>query len=332
MAQKKISPDIISLITKKIIFFEDVIQKTILHVQKNKMLDIIGLSEVNICVNMLFDLNQKIKEININELTNSDKVSDKDTDNIINILQNINNELSCLFRVFGTDLFEDLLWICFGNNSINYYTSTDMDRHKFELLKKYFHPTSYKIMNVAKALDKVTSDEHILSDKSNNLDAIDVSIKVKSFHLKVYGLQLVVHNIQQKKSLIITGSVDNILLDLLDNVYVTSKIKMIKENAPKTPEFQDETFNKYIKSLNLKDFFIYDTHNIYSKYVGYLSNITNIRQKTISQTVKDFIGADLFSKRLTIIQLLIKSENHDNQYLAYLLYDLLSNDLNSQVS
>ena len=104
---------------------------------------------------------------------------------------------------------------------------------------------------------------------------------------------------------------------------------MIKDNAPKTPEFQDETFNKYIQSLNLKDFFIYDTHNIYSKYMGYLSNITNIRQKTIAQTVKEFIGADLFSKRLTIIQLLIKSENHDNQYLAYLLYDLLSNDLNS---
>ena len=329
MAQKKISPDIISLISKKITFFEDVIQKTILHVQKNKMIDIIGISEVNSCVNMLFELNQKIKEININELTNSDKVNDKVTDNIINILQNINNELSCLFRVFGTDLFEDLLWICFGNNSINYYTSTEMDRHKFELLKKYFHPTSYKIMNVAKALDKVTSDEHILSDKSNNLDAIDVSIKVKSFHLKVYGLQLVVHNTQQKKSLIITGAIDNILLDLLDNPYINSKIRMIKENAPKTSEFQDETFNKYIKSLNLKDFFIYDTHHIYSKYMGYLSNITNIRQKTIAQTVKEFIGADLFSKRMTIIQLLIKSENHDNQYLAYLLYDLLSNDLNS---
>jgi hypothetical protein len=331
MAQKKISTDIISLISKKIIFFEDVIQKTILHVQKNKMLDIIGISEVNSCVNMLFDLSQKIKDINMNELTNSDKVTDKVSDNIINILQNVNNELSCLFRVFGTDLFEDLLWICFGNNSINYYTSTDMDRHKFELLKKYFHPTSYKIMNVAKALDKVTSvsDENILSEKSNNLDSIDVSIKVKSFHLKVYGLQLIVHNIQQKKSLIITGVVDNILLDLLDNIYINTKIKMIKDNAPKTPEFQDETFNKYIQSLNLKDFFIYDTHNIYSKYMGYLSNITNIRQKTIAQTVKEFISADLFSKRLTIIQLLIKSENHDNQYLAYLLYDLLSNDLNS---
>lgn len=332
MAQKKISPDIISLISKKIIFFEDVIQKTILHVQKNKMLEIIGISEVNSCINLLFELNQKIKDIDINELTNKDKVSDKVTDNIINILQNVNNELSCLFRVFGTDLFEDLLWICFGNNSVNYYASTELDRHKFELLKKYFHPTSYKILNVTKALDKVTSDDNILSDKSNNLDSIDVSIKVKSFHLKVYGLQLVVHNLQQKKSLIITGTVDNILLDLLDNIYINSKIKMIKENAPNAPEFQDEAFNKYIKSLNLKDYFIYDTHNIYSKYVGYLSNITNIRQKTIAQTVKEFIGADLFSKRLTIIQLLIKSENHDNQYLAYLLYDLLSNDLNSSTS
>ena len=103
MVEKKISPDIISLITKKIIFFEDVIQKTILHVQKNKLLDIIGISDVNSCVNMLFELNQKIKDININELTNtdkvSDKVSDKVTDNIINILQNINNLSSLLFNL-----------------------------------------------------------------------------------------------------------------------------------------------------------------------------------------------------------------------------------------
>jgi ATP-dependent Lon protease len=328
ITEKKVSNDIISLISKKILFFEDVIQKTILHVQKNKMLDIVGISDVNNCIHLLFELSKSIKEINIASLEK------ENTDNAINILQNINNELSSLFKIYGTELFEDLLWICFGNNSINAYATTELEKQKFELIKKYFHPTSYKILNsnLNKGSDKSLTEETatpVLSEKSKNLDAIDVSIKVKPFHLKVYGIQVVVHN---KKSLIIYGIVDDIIIELLDNLYINSKIKMIKDSAPKSPEFQDESFTKFIKSFLLKDFLIYETHDIYSKYVGYLSNLAAINQKTIGQTVKDFITSDLFSKRSTIMQLLIKSNKHDNQYLAYLLYDLLSNDTNNAVS
>ena len=246
MPEKKVSNDIITLISKKILFFEDVIQRTILHVQKNKMFDILGVSEVNNCIHLLFELTKSIKEINIASLEK------ENTDNAINILQNINNELSSLFKIYGTELFEDLLWICFGNNSINVYATSDLEKHKFELLKKYFHPTSYKILNsnLNKSSDKSLSDESstttFLSEKSKNLDATDVSIKVKPFHLKVYGIQVIVHN---KKSLIIYGIVDDIIIELLDNLYINSKIKMIKDSAPKSPEFQDETFAKYIKSI-----------------------------------------------------------------------------------
>ena len=338
IAEKKVShvtPDIITLISKKIGFFEDVIQKTILHVQNNKLLNLIGVSDVNACINSLFDLSKKMKEI----VCKNDSKCVVETDNIINILQHINNELSTLFKVYGTDLFEDLLWICFGNNSINTYASSEMDRNKFELLKKYFHPTSYKILNVKKGdpgsdkekLEKEKHDDIGLTDKSKNLDAIDVSIKVKQFHLKVHGLQLIIHNPQQKKSLIISGIVDDIIVDLLDNKFINFKIKGIKDNAPKTVEFQDETFAKYITSLNLKDYLVYELPEIYSKYAGYLSNLENMRQKTIAHTVKEFISSDIFIKRSTIIQLLIKSDKHDNQYLAYLLYDLLSNDVNGLI-
>jgi ATP-dependent Lon protease len=317
IAEKKASQattDIITLISKKIVFFEDVIQKTILQVQKNKLLNIIGVIDVNTCINSLFDLSKKVKEINcLNDSKNT-----SDTDNIINILQHINNELSTLFKVYGTELFEDLLWICFGNNSINTYTCTEMDRNKFELL------------NTKTASDK-DKDDSGLTEKSKNLDSIDVSIKAKQFHLKVYGLQLIVHNPQQKKSLIISGIVDDIIVDLLDNKFINSKIKSIKTNAPKTVEFQDLAFAKYITSLNLKDYLVYELPEIYSKYAGYLSNLETIRQKTIAHTVKEFISADIFIKRSTIIQLLIKSDKHDNQYLAYLLYDLLSNDANGLI-
>ena len=320
---KKTTPEIISLIEKKLSFFQDVIQNTILHVQKNKMLDIISISEVNICMNMLIELSKKLKDIS--------EISIKsNTDNIINVLQVVNNELSSLFKLFGTHSFEDLLWICLGNNSVNSYAISDMDKHKFELLKKYFHPTSYKILGSKKNdSDKSSkSDDNSLNEKSKNLDSVDVSIKIKPFYLKIYGIQIIIHNPQHKKSLIITGIVDDVMIDFLNNKYINLKYQAIKTNSPQSPDFECDTFTRFIESLSLKDYLILEPHEIYSKYVGYLSNLNALNQKTITQVIKEFVSADLFIKRNTIIQLLIKIDKYDNQYLAYLLYDLLSNDMN----
>jgi hypothetical protein len=64
------------LIENKYTFFRNVIQKTILHVQQNKTLDITGMSEVGICMNNLCNINEcltKIKEmINLNDVSNTD--------------------------------------------------------------------------------------------------------------------------------------------------------------------------------------------------------------------------------------------------------------------
>jgi len=320
---KKTTPEIILLIEKKLSFFQDVIQNTILHVQKNKIFNIIGVSEVNSCINLLIELSEKLKDINNTNIKNN-------TDNIINILQVVNNELSSLFKLFGTNSFEDLLWICFGNNSVNTYAISDMDKHKFELLKKYFHPTSYRILGIKKSENdkQIKFEDTPFNEKSKNLDSVDVGIKIKSFYLRVYGIQIIIHDPQHKKSLIITGTVDDIMIDFLNNRYINLKYQAIKTNAPHSPDFQCDTFTRFIQSLNLKDYLISEPHEIYSKYAGYLSNLNTIRQKTITQAVTEFVSSDLFIKRNTIIQLLVKIDKYDNQYLAYLLYDLLSNDLN----
>lgn len=321
---KKPNQDIVVLIERKMAFFQDTIQRTILHVQRNKMLDIIGISEQNNCINTLFELSKTIKGIN-------EQAINTNTDTVINSLQHINNELSSLFKLFGTELFEDFLWVCFGNNSVNTYAISDMDKHKFELLKKYFHPTSYKLLGSKKSDNSSKSDDNLLTEKSKNLDCADVSIKIKSFYSKVYGLQVIIHNPQHKKSLIISGVVDDVLIDFLNNKFVNLKIKAIKDNVPNSSEFKGDTFERFVNSLGLKDYLLYEPHEVYSKYAGYLSNLAAIKQKTISQTVKEFISSDLFSKRLTLIQLLVKSDKYDNQYLAYLLYDLMSNDSNGIV-
>jgi hypothetical protein len=54
----------INIIEKKLLFFKDIIEKTLFHVKKNKTLNILSLSDVNTCVEKLFEINNNITKIN----------------------------------------------------------------------------------------------------------------------------------------------------------------------------------------------------------------------------------------------------------------------------
>jgi len=313
----KPSNDMLPLVERKVDFFKDVIQKTIIHVQKNKILDILGISDVSTCIEKLGELSKKIED-----MTSKKNVS---TDTIINSLQVINNELSSLLKNYGTDNLEDLLLICFGNN--NKIATEEDELAKFELLKKYFHPTSYKVITKDENKKKDENEEKIV-----NLICSDVASSYKQFHMKVYGIKLYVYSIPLKKSLLITGIVDDVVIEFLNNKYITNKIKLVKDNLPNDADFKSDAFDKFMSSLILKDFLIYDNYNdFYSKFAGMICQNIAIKQKQISQAVKEFASDDMYSKRNTLIVLLIRSSNYENQYLAYLLYDLLSNDSNGNV-
>jgi len=312
------------LVDKKLEFFKDIIQKTILHVQKNKTLDILGISDVSTCIDKLNEISKKINEIN--ELTQM-KDHNATADNKINGLQFINNELSGLFKNYGTQNLEDLLIVCFGNNYK--ITSNEEENQKCELLKKYFHPTSYKVVVKKDDKNKKHDDN---DDNTKNLDCIDITTNYKQLYMKVYGMKLYINNANLKKSLIIYGIVDDIIVDFLNNDYISMKQQNILKNLPNDDIFKDTVFKIFMSSLILKDYLIHDNHlDIYNKFAGILTMNTAIHQNQISQVVKEFIVDDMYSKRNTIISLLIKSSCYDNQYLAYLLYDILSNDSNGNV-
>ena len=312
---KKSTNDVLPIIERKIEFFKDVIQKTVIHVHKNKSLDILGISDVTICIDKLVDLSKKIEDLLTLKIT--------DTDNIINNLQIINNELSTLLKNYGTESLEDLLLICFGSN--NNITNDDNEFYKFEILKKYFHPTSYKVI-IKKDDSKKKDDE---DEKNNNLSCFDVVTSYKQFHMKVYGIKVYVNSVQLKKKLLIYGILDDVIVDFLNNKLITNKIKLINENIPNNLDFKNIVFEKFLLSLSLKEFLINETENdIYNKYVGITSQFNLLKQKQISQIIKEFINDDLYNKRVVLINLLIRSYYYENQYLAYLLYDLLSSESN----
>ncbi len=325
-----------SIISQKIKNYQEIIQNTILYIQKYKTLDIIDAGDLNICIQNMENLYESCRNVLI-------LIKDKenvDINDIANRLQIINNELSINFKSYGTGNLKHLLDICIGPDYINKYFKNKPKEGLFNIIEKYIHPISYKIMDWKekntfenKKINKKLAKNRIVEDfmlveTADSLDCFDLARTTKNFQTKVYGIKVCFQNPEKRKTLIISAIVDEMVIDCLNDNFVEKKIQSLILDKPKDDIFQNEDFHRFVKSLTLKLLLVYNNKELYQKYTGYISQINRLKKKTISQVVKEFISDDLFGQRKTLIQLLIKYDDLELQYLAYLLYDLLSNETN----
>ena len=61
-------------------------------------------------------------------------------------------------------------------------------------------------------------------------------------------------------------------------------------------------------------------------YRHYLNSLKIFRNRPLSKIISEFIKSDLVCKRKTLVQLLLDENDTEFQYMAYLLYDTISND------
>ena len=325
------STSIKSQLEETIEYFNLLIQKTLLSIQKYKQLDIIGANELNTATQNLEHLYVELSN-NLILLKNK-----QNTNKVKNNLETIRTDLHSIFKNYGTENIRDLLNIVYGDE---YISSMDWDINKYQLIESYVHPINFKVMpwktERKNYSDKVLEKNKIIEDfiiveKSNNLDCFDLSRTSKTFQSKVYGIKIAFHNEKEKKTIIVAGLVDEILTTCINNDYLNTLIENIIKKSNTIADYDQKSFERYIQSLTLKEFIIYSLDEINNKYEGYMNQVKLIKQKTIAQVVKEFINNDLFGQRKTLIQLLLKSDEHEYQYLAYLLYDLLSNDNNGTI-
>lgn len=305
------------ILNKKIEFYKEVIQKMTIQLEKNKQYDILGLNDITTC-------NEKIEEIivKINEFENGLNCLEISKNNV-GKLQVINDELSGILKNYGTYDLNDLLQVCFGNN-IN-IDEEDLDM--FQLLKQYFHPICYKVL-LKTSIE--TSSNHT---KQVIIKCSDAQNTHDKFYVKVYGIKVDIYSHIMKKGITIIGICDNIIIPLLNhNSFIRNKIRYIRENIPQTDDFDKPTFDNFLDSLTLKDYLITENNNdVYNKFIGITKQNDIFKSKTIQQMVKDFMTEELYNKRNILMRLLLHSEQLNNQYIAYLLYDTLSNENNNVV-
>ena len=119
---------------------------------------------MNICIQNLEKLYESTNNI-ITLLTNKKKLID--FNDIINKLQQINNDLSSNFRLYGTKSIEYVLDVCFGNEYIN-DNINENNSYLYEVVKKYIHPINYKVLDWKDDNNKNEKNKAKISKESHN--------------------------------------------------------------------------------------------------------------------------------------------------------------------
>jgi len=324
-------------------YMKEMIERTILSHNNYKIMDILSSNDLNMSIQYLEKIYQSLESV-------ESSINFKPLLETVEEIKLIESELSSIFRNYGTQNIDDLIYVTFGseylkhiygNVIVNANVQKEWDHDKFSVLKMHFHPINFKILAWKNEKKSATNDkliqknkiveDFIIVEKSLNLDCFDMARTSKNFSSRVFGIKVALHNFVQQKTIIIGGVVDNVFLECTCFRYVTNKMTELWKNVPKDPEFMTESFTKYIKYLTLKDLLVYSNDEIYSKYLSTITFINTSKQKQTSQLIKEFMNADLFYQRSMIIQLLLKSHENDFRYLSSLLYDMLSNELSPQV-
>ena len=323
----------IEFLIVKINTIKAIINKTITSSQKYKLYDILGANEVNVCISTLDTLFNDIKS-ELEKLNNSKFNIIEST----NRIQKIEEELLLIVKNFGTDTLGDLIYLLFGNNYVDNVESDLID--KYNLLLERVHPINYKILpwkpdnipnNKKVILKNKIVEDSMICENGQLLECYDLARTSKSFQTKVYGIKLCLHDYENKKTYLVACVVDDTLISCVENLYLKNKFIELENNKPKDIEYDTEHWDRFIDSLTIKDMLVYSVSELSQRFVSILNQLMLIKQKTIAQVVKEFLNSELYTQRTTLIQLLIEGNQEDFQYLAYLLYDLLSNENNGSI-
>lgn len=320
-------------IEKKISFLKDMIKESFSAMQNYKIMDVISGNELNATICSFDKLSCHLNEVNKNLMTDINI----DCENVYNEIKQIKGKLLSIFSNSGTKYFEKLIALLLDNNKIE-----NSDNDKYSLLCNYAHPIGYKILDwknyhpSSNKNKKYIQKNKIIDDKmiiehANHLECLDLSRTNKTFQIQVYGIKVIIHNPKKSETYIISCLVDDILLTCIDNYFILDKYYKLECEKPKDNEYKNEDWENFKKFLTLKDFFILNNNEIYSKYISILTQNNFYKQKNISQIVNEFLNSDLYVQRNILINLLVKSNDNEYQYISYLLYDLLSNDNQSSI-
>uniref|UniRef100_A0A6C0HS82 Uncharacterized protein n=1 Tax=viral metagenome TaxID=1070528 RepID=A0A6C0HS82_9ZZZZ len=327
-------------INEKILYLQEIIRNTIISIKSNNN-KIFSNNDIILSITILNELYEKTIEVkNTENLKKINQNIKNDQIKAIEELQKITDKLLMIICGFGTKNIEDLLYISFGFEFNNIKIENPILNAKYELIKKHIHPIGCKIINWKPhklhnnnsdifCSNKIT-DEILVFEDADSFECFDTDKSTESFYQKIFGIRIVIHNEIEKKTIIISGIVDNIELECFSNEYIDFRKDEIKKSAEEYEKSEKEIILRILESFNLKEILVFGNEDLQKKMMSIIIESTIVKQSKLDNTIKKFIDLDAYSQRNMLINLLIYSSNDEEiQYLCYILYDLVSSSNNN---
>jgi len=298
---------------EKIIYINEMIFNTQDYINKYKQYELISSAELDSTISKLDFLGDLI----------NNKANSSNLDSYIEkILEDIKN----IFKLNGTKNLSDFIYFSLGKEVYNYILNTS-DKNLLKLLLKFYHPYSFKTIKRENKKEKNESkikpnrivEDLQLANTCNQLDCIDLSRSESKFQVRVHGIKIFIIHPDEKKTSIISGIVDEPILNCLNNDFINEKKNILKQSNYKT----DPSFNSYLSFLTLKSYLCYKPETILNRFSTIKNSLDYMNNKELAIIVQEFLADSLYLQRSTLLKLLL-STGADSKYLAYLLYDLLS--------
>ena len=119
-----------------------------------------------------------------------------------------------------------------------------------------------------------------------------------------------------KKDMLNISRIDGYLKD--KNILIRKRVQNM--NIPKP------FIDGYIEQLSIRDFFVFTSQEIKARIKRFYDELCILREKPISVLVKDFLSKNIEQQRDMLTLLLLMQDDIEIQYLAYLMYDMISNE------
>ena len=89
----------------------------------------------------------------------------------------------------------------------------------------------------------------------------------------------------------------------------------------------NENFKQaYINQISIRDFLVDDIDKLIDTCIISYKELCELKNKTISSLVNSFLNNDISKQRRIITLFLLMKDDVDMQYIAYLMYDMISNE------
>jgi ATP-dependent Lon protease len=324
-------------IREKTLYFQEIMKRTILSIQNYKKHDIFSNSDISLCIQNINDLYEKSNEIiervvypNFGE--GSPDTKDY-TENLITLLQHIIDKLSIVICGFGTNIFDDLLYVCIGSQYKNIVYDTAELQNKIELIRKYIHPIGYKTITGKpdKSLYTLCSNKIIEDiihiERSHNYECYDIESTQHTktnFYSKIYGIRVVLQDESSQKAIVVTGIIDDIVVKCVTGPYIKKRRQEIISNLHEGSSIDKAILERFIDMMSLKDFLVWGNEDIYKKYWLVTKDVSMVKQNKTDILIKKFVEMDVFSQRTMLLNLLAYDIDDEVRYITYMLYDVIT--------